>query len=73
MTTPRRNVLRMIAAAPFIAGGVKVAEQLGPKERVDALSAQLVAAMNELDSTRVYRCKVSAEHGFALICGDNKA
>ncbi|MGB3814041.1 MAG: hypothetical protein WA950_12520 [Shinella sp.] len=49
MSTPRRNVLRMIAATPFIAGGVRAVEdQLTPKERAEHHWNAYVAAMNEL-------------------------
>ena len=66
----RRSVLKMVAATPFFAGGVKVAESMSAQQRVDLLSQELVAAMNELDGTRSYRCSVNPQHGFALICGD---
>lgn len=49
MTSPRRNVLRMIAATPFIAGGVKTAEEvMSAKERADFHYAEFAKAMNEL-------------------------
>lgn len=69
----RRSVLKMVAATPFIAGGVKLAETLTPQQRVDILSAELVAAMNEMDATRTYWWRHSPENGLAIIIGDQVA
>lgn len=78
MTTPRRNVLRMIAAAPLLASGVKVVEEkltleaflakATPAEKARYHSNALMEAMTELHPEHSgWKATINHQHAFAMV------
>ena len=80
MISARRNVLKMVAAVPLIAGGVKAAEErfdlqtwLDTADQNDVAeyhAAKLREVMSALVPSLKWKSTIDKQYGFAIIHGN---